>query len=904
MQNNIIKRKIEFSTVTIDDKGQELTVKHVVSDEDIENISSDLLLTTNVPMINKFILSENGVSGNEISLGDTTVNCFTVSILNFPQEELVNMKIEPFIKQIPQNDEEAEIIINDENIAEGDEDIDIDIDTPLDEEEPDGEIIFNAEPTEEEIIEMEEEYNSSYQYDDIEEPEQDDSIDFGIEDDSNLPLGDDEMPEDTESLVDPPWEPLGTFFVDNITIDNDGKTKTLICYDKFNQLNIPYKYSTTIVGNLTATMVYIDLKVQLADYGLTIEDGIVFPDVKITLDNNYTIKDMIGFLAGLVGCIASINRDNMISFYDYEEANTTIENNCISEFKKNLDGNITIESIECNKDITGVNDKILATNDGIAISYKNPYMTLDILNENILPKYQNMRYTPCTLVCEFDSSYQIGDILTVYTDDEIKLLEQYKAELTNTTSEEITTQLNGVINQIGSKVIIMRQTIDFLGTSAKTTIECLGSTVLAKETTISPIMSTIRYIYQDLTNAIAHATETIVGQKGGYVIMNDSDGDGHPDEILIMDKPDIETATKVWRWNNAGLGFCSDPNGKAYYGEGTGYKLAMTNDGQIVADMITTGKLNTAVLNVSSIIQAINEDNETQISFSKIFMDDESMSNIVMQVSGGLKVGVTNYLLNTAYPCEISSFEPAKLYYLSDEFIGGDCILSFAFICETESTTYGNLKLSLVDESNNTSKVLGTIALSGASIGELRLNLSENITYGNCYIEGTLKNSEINKIIISDMQLERGDLLTDWKPCNKDLVNTTEFKQTYNEISLNFGNLSQNVNSNNQSLKEIYSNIKFFNETRNGKTQPVIYLGKNSSDSDLALKLGSDEINFVSGYDIGGHGTDMTNEVIPARITRNALILDDTSNSNYIQFGTFGFFPTDDNHITFCRIRQ
>lgn len=86
-----------------------------------------------------------------------------------------------------------------------------------------------------------------------------------------------------------------------------------------------------------------------------------------------------------------------------------------------------------------------------------------------------------------------------------------------------------------------------------------------------------------IPNEIDHATSLITGNLGGYVVLHDSNGDGKPDEILIMDSPDIATAVKVWRWNQMGLGY-----------SGTGYagpfnKLALTNDGMIVADQIKTG---------------------------------------------------------------------------------------------------------------------------------------------------------------------------------------------------------------------------------------------------------------------------------------------------------------------------
>lgn len=87
-----------------------------------------------------------------------------------------------------------------------------------------------------------------------------------------------------------------------------------------------------------------------------------------------------------------------------------------------------------------------------------------------------------------------------------------------------------------------------------------------------------------LQQAVNNATSLITGNKGGYVVLRDTNGDGEPDEILIMNTPDIFTSTKVWRWNNAGLGFSSN----GYNGP---YTTAITQDGAIVADFITAGEL-------------------------------------------------------------------------------------------------------------------------------------------------------------------------------------------------------------------------------------------------------------------------------------------------------------------------
>lgn len=87
-----------------------------------------------------------------------------------------------------------------------------------------------------------------------------------------------------------------------------------------------------------------------------------------------------------------------------------------------------------------------------------------------------------------------------------------------------------------------------------------------------------------MMQAIANATQLITGNEGGYVVLHDTNSDGAPDEILVMDTDDISTATQVWRWNKSGFGY----SGSGYSGT---YGTAITMDGRIVADYITTGTM-------------------------------------------------------------------------------------------------------------------------------------------------------------------------------------------------------------------------------------------------------------------------------------------------------------------------
>ena len=65
-----------------------------------------------------------------------------------------------------------------------------------------------------------------------------------------------------------------------------------------------------------------------------------------------------------------------------------------------------------------------------------------------------------------------------------------------------------------------------------------------------------------------------------------------PDEFLIMNTNDINTATQVWRWNKSGLMFSkSNKPGDAYFGFNSETPLAMDMNGQIIAQRINADQL-------------------------------------------------------------------------------------------------------------------------------------------------------------------------------------------------------------------------------------------------------------------------------------------------------------------------
>lgn len=96
-----------------------------------------------------------------------------------------------------------------------------------------------------------------------------------------------------------------------------------------------------------------------------------------------------------------------------------------------------------------------------------------------------------------------------------------------------------------------------------------------------------------LKEAKDNATALITSAMGGYVYKTTS-------ELFIMDTNDPKTAKKVWRWNLNGLGYSSS-------GIDGPYGLAMTMDGSIVADFITTGVLSAELIKTGMLKDVLNK---------------------------------------------------------------------------------------------------------------------------------------------------------------------------------------------------------------------------------------------------------------------------------------------------------
>ncbi|AQY37912.1 phage tail spike protein [Bacillus thuringiensis] len=169
--------------------------------------------------------------------------------------------------------------------------------------------------------------------------------------------------------------------------------------------------------------------------------------------------------------------------------------------------------------------------------------------------------------------------------------------------------------------------------------EYINVTIGNFKESFTDVTGKVDQIQQDLSNmpgsllgaAKENATKLINSGFGGNVRV-------YPDRILIMDTKNEMTASKVWQWNINGLGYSSN-------GVNGPYEIAMTSDGRIVADFITTGVLNGNLIRGGEItgttLRTANDSNYVSISkqfirlmesyITRIFMGYYINNNNVMQ---------------------------------------------------------------------------------------------------------------------------------------------------------------------------------------------------------------------------------------------------------------------------------
>lgn len=164
----------------------------------------------------------------------------------------------------------------------------------------------------------------------------------------------------------------------------------------------------------------------------------------------------------------------------------------------------------------------------------------------------------------------------------------------------------------------------YLGLTLGSEKSSMITTVSEVQSSVNKVQTTVGRFPKLLQTAIGNATSLITGQSGGYVVLH-GDENGQPYELLILDAPSIEEAVNVWRWDVGGLGF-------SHNGYNGPYETAITADGQIVADFITSGSLVANIIK-AGVIQSQDGSSYWDLETGEVVLRAYATSKEVTEVS-------------------------------------------------------------------------------------------------------------------------------------------------------------------------------------------------------------------------------------------------------------------------------
>lgn len=172
-----------------------------------------------------------------------------------------------------------------------------------------------------------------------------------------------------------------------------------------------------------------------------------------------------------------------------------------------------------------------------------------------------------------------------------------------------------------------------LGTTVNTS---LTSKTSEAQSSFNKAVETIPVPSSIVQQAIAEATALITAATHGHVVTT-------AEEILIMDTADVNTATRVWRWNLNGFGYSST----GYNGT---YKSAITMDGWIVGERIAANSISGDKLDITyktSVTKEIADAEEAARQDAEDYTDDQLKNYYTKsQVETSIKTLETSVLLS------------------------------------------------------------------------------------------------------------------------------------------------------------------------------------------------------------------------------------------------------------------
>lgn len=360
-----------------------------------------------------------------------------------------------------------------------------------------------------------------------------------------------------------------------------------------------------------------------------------------------------------------------------------------------------------------------------------------------------------------------------------------------------------------------------------------------------------------MNTAIKNATSLISGQQGGFVVMHTDSVTGKPYELLILDNENLYDTRNVWRWNVSGLGLSKS----GYNGP---YETAITADGKIVADFITSGTLMANIIKAGVISSADNsswwdlESGEVHLSAYTKTEDTDKLSDSIAEITertstleqtaedisfkiNEQSTGGKNYLLNSSALNGLSDdWEYSGLVtVLSDTDVISHTSSGSAFVLGAESTLSQSVYNSVADRSfvlslrakKSYSQLSAYMYVQYNGVKrEYLFNTKESFDWTDfSVVLPDVSDGEITVFIysrdtsltVSDLMLTDGSIIQHWSPAPNEIY-TNEVKIDRKGIEVSNSKSSQKTVITNTEFSGYYNGEKIFtlnkDETQTKKT--------------------------------------------------------------------------------------
>lgn len=439
-------------------------------------------------------VSVTGSCGNGFQIGSTASSMLEFTVIKPYKESFDGDKVNLYVLPMESEEEESrtdalEAEVGDREETEHIEDTDEENDVDTEETE-------DTDEEAEDVTEAEE----------VESEAEMDALELDLYDMMNGEAAEDGEGTEEEAVPEgDDWDILGTFYVFKQQNNNDG-TVTLQCFDGFQMMNDPYMPAQK---NGTFQQFYDDIRAQCQAKGIIVDEETFEAELNPVLEWNQdcTLREAIGYLAGLQGGFATFGDDNTlgISYFGYNDE-VLLTSELLSRTTTSA-GETMVDGIVCTVNLK--QDTIEAGEGGQSLYMYNPFMTQELL-DNIFSQYRGIRYTGAVVQARWDPSLVPGEFVRIMTDSEYKnyvAMNNAMANSAGKTAAEIL-NLKKEINAVGKSLLVSTQKITFGG---ETTVEIRSHLMTETEKAnapLSPSDAKFRVVTADLIR-----TKELIAQK-------------------------------------------------------------------------------------------------------------------------------------------------------------------------------------------------------------------------------------------------------------------------------------------------------------------------------------------------------------------------------------------------------